>query len=269
MQKINWFPGHMKKATQDILSKLKYVDLIVEVIDARCINSSSNNELITLIQNKPIVKIALKNDLSILNEQYESSLIITNTKHNNRNKIIDVFYNILSEKIDKYHKKGLVNPKFVIMVVGLPNVGKSSLINLLKNKNHLVSKNLPGVTKNLNLVNINKNFDLIDTPGILFKNIVDDNVGYKLALINCIKKDVLILEHVIKFGFDYYFKNHYQQLKTFYNIDDFQNYDEFILLISNRYKYYSKSNSIDYYRLENRLYNDFINCKICKVNLDV
>lgn len=269
INKINWFPGHMKKATDEIKQRLNCVDLIIEVVDSRCIYSSSNMDLIKIINNKLHLKIALKSDLSLLNEQYQTDLIITNTKNKqNRNKIISIFYKIFEDKINKYKLKGLVNPKFTLMIIGLPNVGKSSLINFLKAKNNLVVKNLPGVTKNQRIVNINENFDLIDTPGILFKNINDINTAYKLSLINTIKKEVLPIEDVVKFGFNYLFSNFYEKLKIFYKIEDFNNYYDFLNLVANRYKYITKNAELDINRVISRVFNDLIDCKISKVNYD-
>ena len=269
INKINWFPGHMKKATDEIKQRLNCVDLIIEVVDSRCIRSSSNMDLIKIINNKLHLKIALKSDLSLLNEQYQTDLIITNTKNKqNRNKIISIFYKIFEDKINKYKLKGLVNPKFTLMIIGLPNVGKSSLINFLKSKNNLVVKNLPGVTKNQRIVNINENFDLIDTPGILFKNINDINTAYKLSLINTIKKEVLPIEDVVKFGFNYLFSNFYEKLKIFYKIEDFNNYYDFLNLVANRYKYITKNAELDINRVISRVFNDLIDCKISKVNYD-
>lgn len=269
INKINWFPGHMKKATDEIKKKLSIIDLIIEVVDARCINSSSNFDLTNLIENKPIIRIALKSDLSLISEQYTNELIVTNTKNkNNRKKIIDVFYSIFESKINKYKSKGLVNPRFLIMIIGLPNVGKSSLINFLKSKNNLIVRNQPGVTKNQRLVSINENFDLIDTPGILLKNIDNYEIAYKLSLINTIKKEVLPLDKVVKFGFDYLNTHFYQELKEFYKIEDFSDFENFQILVAKRLNYITKNAEIDLKRLEDKLFNDFLECKISKVNYD-
>lgn len=270
INKINWFPGHMKKATDEIKKKLNLVDLIIEVVDSRCIDSSSNSDLINIINNKPHLKIALKSDLSLLNECYDKNLIVTNTKNkNNRSKIIEIFYEIFTDKIQKYKSKGLVNPKFTIMIIGLPNVGKSSLINFLKSKNNLIVRNQPGVTKNQRIVNINENFDLIDTPGILFKNISSFNVAYKLALINTIKKEVLPIEQILEFGFNYLSTHSYNKLKEYYKINDFDNFYNFCDVVAKRYNYYIKNSEIDWNRLFDKLFNDFIECKISKVNYDM
>lgn len=269
INKINWFPGHMKKATDEIKKKLSIIDLIIEVVDSRCIDSSSNSDLINLIGNKPILKIALKSDLSLVNEQYTNDLIVTNTKNkNNRNKIINVFYSIFASKINKYKSKGLVNPKFSMMIIGLPNVGKSSLINFLKSKNNLIVRNQPGVTKNQRLVSINENFDLIDTPGILLKNIDKYEIAYKLSLINTIKKEVLPIDKVVKFGFTYLNSHFHQQLKNYYKISDFSNFEDFQILVAKRFNYIMRNAEIDFQRVEDKLFNDFLECKISKVNYD-
>lgn len=270
--KINWFPGHMKKALDQIKEKTKFVDLFIEVVDSRCLSTSSNDELVKLANNKPILTIALKEDLSSLsspNNQANKNLIIGNIKNKNfKQLVIKKLYEILDDKIKRLKTKGLVNPKFLIMIVGLPNVGKSSLINLLKNKNMLEARNQPGVTKNQRIVNINENFDLIDTPGILFKNISNLDSAYKLSLINCIKKEVLPVEEVLKYGFNYLKENNYQELLKYYKLDNVNDYYDFYQQICLKNNYLLPNQEFDNNRFETNIYNDFTMCKIAKVNYD-
>lgn len=266
--KINWFPGHMKKATDEITSIARSVDLIIEVIDARAINSSSNQEIISIFHKKPILKIALKSDYSSVNYD-QNNIVFANIKNKKyKHIIIEKIYEIFANRIKKDQAKGLVNPKYTILVVGLPNIGKSSLINFLKEKNVLKVQNYPGVTKKQQLVSINKNFDIIDTPGILLKKIDDINIGYKLVLIHCIKKEVVVLDHVLRFGFTHFYNHHYHELLKYYNLSSTTDYDDFVQQVCLSKKWITKDNTLDLNRFEIQIFNDFSLGKICKTNFD-
>ena len=267
--KINWFPGHMKKALDQIKDKIKIVDLFIEVVDSRCVTSSSNDELRKLANNKPILTIALKDDLSNVNKSQHSNILFGSTKNKNfKKEIINKLYSLLDEKIAKYKSKGLMKPKFLIMIVGLPNVGKSSLINFLKSKNTLISRNQPGVTKSQQIVNINENFDLIDTPGILFKNISDITTAYKLSLVNCIKKEILPIEKVLEFGYNFFIQQDKKALLDYYGIQEPQDYFDFVDKVCEKYKFYNSNKENDMNRFETMIFNDFSLCKFGKVHYD-
>ncbi|MDE5617694.1 MAG: 50S ribosome-binding GTPase, partial [Ureaplasma sp.] len=198
---INWFPGHMKKSLEEIGKIVNKVNLIIEVLDARAINTSSNDELLNIVGNKPILKIALKSDYSDLKNS--NDIFVCNIKEKNlRNKIINEINKKLKSQFESAKRKGLIHPKFIILVIGLPNVGKSTLINILKNKNTLITQNFPGVTKKQTIVNINNELNLIDTPGVLFKHIEQIEDAYKLTLINSIKKEIVPLDKVLEYGFN-------------------------------------------------------------------
>jgi ribosome biogenesis GTPase A len=188
----------MAKTLRDIQGA-QNLDLIIEVVDARAINISSNPEL-TKGFSKSKLTIALKSDLADLQSlTIPANTIIGSIKDKHfKTTIINAIDNIFSQKITKLKSKGLLVPQFYIMVVGLPNVGKSSLINFLASSNKLIVENRPGVTKTRQLVKITPNYFLYDSPGVLVKKINDEIDGYKLALIGTIKKDVLPLNEVIK-----------------------------------------------------------------------
>ena len=259
----------MKKALDQIRDKIKIVDLFIEVVDSRCVNSSSNDELRKLANNKPILTIALKDDLSLVDKQNHPNVLFGSTKNKNfKKEIINKLYSVLDEKIQKYKAKGLMKPKFLIMIVGLPNVGKSSLINFLKSKNTLIARNQPGVTKSQQIVNINENFDLIDTPGILFKNINDITTAYKLSLVNCIKKEILPIEKVLEFGFNYFISQSKEKLMNYYGIDEPKDYYDFVEKVCHKYKLYNSNGEFDLNRFETMIFNDFSLCKFSKVKYD-
>lgn len=269
LEQINWFPGHMKKATDQINAKVNHVDLFIEVVDARCVQTSSNDELRKLAKNKPILTIALKKDLSSVDPKEHPEVLFGSIKDKSlRTVILNKLYDVVSEKMQKLKQKGLINPKFLVMIVGLPNVGKSSLINLLKNKKMAVAKNQPGVTKNQQLVSINEHFDLIDTPGILFKKIPNLISAYKLALINCIKKEVLPLEKVLAYGYHEFNEQNIQALSQYYDIPPTHDFFEFRELVCQRYQYILNKDELDIGRFDEAVFNDFSLGKIGKINYD-
>lgn len=263
--KINWFPGHMAKAFNKIMAT-KNVDMFIEVLDARAINISSNPNLI--VTKKPILKIALKADLAETINIKENNLLIGSINDKNfRDKIMEKLYYFMTPNISKAKHDGLINPTFHVMVVGLPNVGKSSLINFLSSSKNLIAKNTPGVTKTKTLQKVNKNFYLYDTPGILFKNIEDNNDGYILSLLGVIKREVLPMNEVIEYAYNLYIKKYKNSLVSHFGVN-IDNYLKFLEEIAFKYNFYTKLKKIDTHRLYNFLFDEIINGKICRVNYE-
>ena len=268
-KKINWFPGHMKKATDEILKNLKNVDFFIQLVDARCPLTSSNIELLKEVSSKPVINLANKADLSDWKKIFDNNfLLISTKKRNDKNKIIQHLYQLFDQKIKIYQKKGLINPKFVGMIIGLPNIGKSSLINFLAPKKVLKVENRPGVTKTQCIRQINQHFYLIDTPGIFLKNIQNERDSFVLTLINCVKKEVLELESIVHFAYDFYLKNYRNELFIKYKMNKVLNFDDFIHHICELYNYKLTNNEFDHVRAYENLFNDFSNGLICKVNYD-
>lgn len=188
--KINWYVGSMKKSVDNFKEVINKVDFVIEILDARAINSSSNNEIVDLFKNKVIVKIALKKDL-LKKDQIGNSVFSISTKdHKDKPQLLNYLKTSLSALFTKELKKGIRNPTFCGIVIGLPNIGKSSFINFISQKSAAIAQNTPGFTKKLNLIKINDWMYLFDTPGIFFKNIEDFETGYKLGLINCLNRNI-------------------------------------------------------------------------------
>ncbi|GHU31707.1 hypothetical protein FACS1894166_03640 [Bacilli bacterium] len=188
----------MAKTLKDVQS-IKGVDLVIEVVDARAINTSSNPEL-TCNNHLPKLVVALKSDLSDLDvHDLDHDVLVGSIKDQSfRSRIVQAINVKLSDKMNRYKKKGLLTPQFNIMVVGLPNVGKSSLINFLAKRKVLIVENRPGVTKNKQLIKITDNYFIYDTPGVFVKKITNDEDEYILALIGTVKKEVLPLNEVVQ-----------------------------------------------------------------------
>lgn len=268
--KINWFPGHMKKATDKVAENLKHVDAIIQVIDARAPTQSINPDLASIIANKPILTLAMKADWSDLKQDDIDFALLASIKNKaDRQKIINALDQLLADKIHKLKSKGLVNPKFLVMVVGLPNIGKSSLINFLANKNHLQAQNKPGLTKNITRVAINNRYEIYDTPGILTKNIDDLNQGYILSLIRCIKPEILPIKQVLEFGYHYYL-NHYQdKFMKYYGFDQVFSFDQFVSFYGQKNGMLLDKDTIDEKRVYDKLLDEFNDSKFAKIHYEL
>jgi len=264
--KINWFPGHMKKATDKMIAKMKDVDFIIEILDARAFKLTSNKELYTIFQYKPIIQIALKNDLSDL-KSYPNILTGNLKDPKFKKAIINEINNIFALKMEKFKSRGLINPLFVGMVVGIPNIGKSSFINFLCSKKTLKVQNRAGVTKSQENRRINESFFLVDTPGILFKKIDSLDDGIKLSLLNCINKEVLPMDDVLEYYYHYMVKHYQNKFLTFYNLPSSElTYEQFINFVCHKYHFKLSESENDIERCNNFLYKQFTSAKIAEMN---
>lgn len=204
MQTIQWFPGHMTKTKRQIQSSLKLVDAVAEIIDARIPVSSRNPDLAKLVQNKPRVILLNKCDMA---NQTATKMWIDYFKKQNLvaipvdcksgrglDKFAPAVNTVMSHKIARLKEKGMVNPTIRIMIVGIPNVGKSSFINKMVKKNRAKVEDRPGVTRGNQWYTIAKNFEMLDTPGVLWPKFDDKTVGEHLAFTGAVKDQILDIE---------------------------------------------------------------------------
>ncbi|MDV2580582.1 ribosome biogenesis GTPase YlqF [Alkalibacillus haloalkaliphilus] len=217
---IQWFPGHMAKAKREVEENLKLVDLIVELVDARAPFSSQNPMLQEVTDDKQKLVLLMKSDLadSKLTQQwvdyFESegkyALAIDVNNKEDIKKIIKQT-KVISEKINERRKEKGINPRSLrAMILGIPNVGKSTLINRLANKKQAKTGDQPGVTRQQQWIRVHGEFELLDTPGILWPKFEDEEVGYKLAAIGTIKDQILHLDDIAVYILRY-FKEHYAE----------------------------------------------------------
>lgn len=204
IQNIQWFPGHMTKTKRQIQASLKLVDAVAEILDARIPLSSKNPDLQKLIQNKP--KVVLLNKCDMANQtatsrwiDYYASLGITAIAVDCKsgkglNKFAPAVNNVLSERRERLKAKGMVNPMLRIMIVGIPNVGKSSFINRVAKQNRAKVEDRPGVTRGNQWYSIAKNIEMLDTPGVLWPKFDDKIVGERLAFTGAVKDQILDTE---------------------------------------------------------------------------
>lgn len=268
MNMINWFPGHMAKANRKILESLSNVDLVLEVVDARAVNATSNPEFEKL--NKPVLKVALKSDIAdIKNIKWQPNLIIGSTKNKNFRKIlISAIDNALASLKAKKLAKGIKKPTFYLMVVGLPNVGKSSLINFLANRKLAQVGNMPAVTKKQSIVKISENLYLQDNPGIFFKKIDKAEEGYVLALVNTVKRSTLPLNEVNEWCYNYLLNHYFKEINDYFKMDFVYSYKDFIKFYANKRHFIMSNNQPDINRAQESLFDEFVNGKICKLNYE-
>ena len=203
-QTIQWFPGHMTKTKRKIQAGLKLIDLVVEIIDARIPISSSNPDLAEIIQNKPKLVLLNKSDKAdkkatqLWIEHYESqgvtALAVDCKSGKGLNQFVPAVRKILSEKFKAQKAKGMVNPILRIMIVGIPNVGKSSFINRISKQTRAKVEDRPGVTRGNQWYTISSDLEMLDTPGVLWPKFDDETVGLHLAFTGAIKDNILDIE---------------------------------------------------------------------------
>ncbi len=209
MNKINWYPGHMAKARRQMEEQLKLVDIVIELRDARIPEASANPMLQELSKNKPVLIILNKADLAdekkslAWKDRFEHCLIVDSTSDNLSKTVVNEVKLILKDKLERAKARGIRKKVLRAMVVGIPNVGKSTFINNIVKKKVAKAENRPGVTKALQWIRINEDVELLDTPGVLWPKIDDQENARLLALIGSINDDILDKEDLVRFGLDY------------------------------------------------------------------
>ena len=204
MQNIQWFPGHMTKTKRQIQASLKLVDAVAEIIDARIPVSSRNPDLSKLIQNKPRVILLNKCDMAnqtatkkwieYYKQQGVTAIAVDCKSGHGLNQFAPAVNSVLSKRIANLKAKGMVNPTLRIMIVGIPNVGKSSFINRIAKHNRAKVEDRPGVTRGNQWYTIAKNLEMLDTPGVLWPKFDDQLVGEHLAFTGAVKDQILVTE---------------------------------------------------------------------------
>ncbi|WP_233541817.1 MULTISPECIES: ribosome biogenesis GTPase YlqF [Coprobacillaceae] len=218
MAQIQWFPGHMAKAKREINDKIKLIDIVIELVDARAPYASKNPMFDGIINQKPRLIVMTKKDLAdpLMSQQWLNfyqakgyyAMLVNLKNFNEYQQIISMCKDILKEKMERERKKGLKPRAMRAMVLGIPNVGKSTFINRLAKRKATVTGNKPGVTKAQQIIKVDKDFELFDTPGVLWPKFESEEVARNIALIGSIKQQILPLDDLFIYAVKY-IVNHY------------------------------------------------------------
>ena len=267
---INWYPGHMAKTKREIREKLNLIDIVYEVIDARMPKSSKIVDIDDLIKNKPRLLIMTKYDLCDKNETnkfikyYEDLgyqvIPVDLMSGTNVSKIIDASEEVLKEENEKRKAKGLKPRNIRALILGVPNAGKSTLINRLVGKKSAGVGNKPGFTKSLSWIRIHKNIDLLDTPGILWPKLEDQESAHILASFSSIKEEILNEDQIAFFILRKLYELYPKALEERYGISEL---DEDLIeaydMIASRRGALTKGGVADYERVSRIILQDFKN----------
>ena len=274
---INWYPGHMAKTKREIKEKIDLIDIVFEVIDARIPYSSKNKDIDDIVKNKPRVIIMTKIDLCDINKTnkwvkyYENMgyIVITMDLINNPNMkiIFDKIKPIIDEINNKRISKGLKIRRSRVLVVGVPNVGKSTLINRLVGKKSTNVGNKPGVTKNLEWIRINDKLELLDTPGILWPRLDDYDIAHNLASMTAIKEEVLDSEDIAIYIIKKMLNDYSENIINRYNITE---KDDILVILDQIGKKIGaiRNNETDYDRVYLKVIKDLQDGYLGKVTFD-
>ena len=274
---INWYPGHMAKTKREISEKLDLIDIVFEVIDARIPYSSKNKDIDKMIKNKKRVLIMTKIDMcDIINtnkwiKYYEEKGIkvipvdLINKK--NISEIFKVTEEVNKELNDKRKEKGLKERKVRILILGIPNVGKSTLINTLVGKKATNVGNRPGITRHLEWIRINKDIELLDTPGILWPKLDDDTIAHNLAAMTAIKEEILDTEDIAIYIINTMLKLYKDNIVNRYNLASYNDVVEVLDMIGKKIGAV-RNNETDYEKVYSVILRDLREGYLGKVTFD-
>lgn len=274
---INWYPGHMKKTKEEIINSLKLVDIVLEVIDARIPKSSRNPLISEITEKKDRIIIMNKTDLSdpVENEKWIKKFaddgikaIKMNSKEKiNTKEIYNIAKEILSEKFKKNDEKNIENENIRMMVVGVPNSGKSTFINNIAKRKGARVGNRPGVTQQKQWIKTNENILLLDTPGVLWPKLEGDS-GLHLSFTNAIKDEILNIEELCLKFIEFMKESYPKNLEERYKIDADKSALEIYEEIGIKRGAIIRKGEVDYTRCANLIFNDFRSGKLGRITIE-
>ncbi len=275
---IQWYPGHMTKAKRMMQENIKLIDIVVELLDARIPLSSRNPDIDTLANNKFRLVLLNKCDLADdgVTKQWEAyfkekgiMVVTINARDGQGMKVITgKIQEACKEKIERDKKKGIMNRPIRAMIVGIPNVGKSTFINSYAKKACAKVGNKPGVTKGKQWIKINKNVELLDTPGILWPKFEDEQVGLHLAFIGSINDEILQKTELAVNLISFLKSNYSGILESRYGIDEGEDDNQILQEIGSKRGCLLKGNEIDYEKAAGILLDEFRNGKLGRISVE-
>lgn len=277
---IQWFPGHMMKTQRMMQDNIKLIDIVIEIVDARLPLSSRNPKIDEIVGNKPRLLLLNKADIAdaAITAQWERYfadrglpvLVISSIGNKKLNFIFAKCREILADKIARQRERGITNRAIKVIVVGVPNVGKSSLINKLSGRKSAITGDRPGVTKGKQWIRLDNGIELLDTPGILWPKFEDDSVGKKLAFTGAIKDEIMDIEE-LACELLVFLRSHYpESLAERYrmaDIDGLEPYEMLTLLGKNR-GFVVSGGEIDTERAAKILLDEFRGAKLGNISLE-
>lgn len=279
-QNVQWFPGHMAKTRRLIKECLPSVDAVTEILDARMPISSSNPELNELIGNKPLIVLLNKSDvadenatrrwLNYFNEKGIYALAVDCKSGNGLNKYAPLLREVLKDKIASNEAKGMIGKPLRIMVVGIPNTGKSSFINRMAGRNRAKVADKAGVTRHNQWFAIENGIELLDTPGVLWPKFDDPKIGDRLAFIGSVKDEVFDSETLAVRLLEVLSRDYPDRLSERYKIDDFSELEayEILELIGRKRGMMMRGGEIDTLRASIMLLDEYRAGKLGRITLD-
>ncbi len=278
---INWYPGHMAKARREISEAVKLVDVVIELVDARIPMASRNPILNEIIADKPRIIVLNKADLAdktenqkwinYFNIENQVALETNSSQGAGVKKVVDVAYELMKDKLEKKEKKGMVGASIKVMIVGIPNVGKSTFINKIAGKSTTETGNKPGVTKKNQWVRLNERIQLLDTPGVLWPKFDDEVTARHLAYIGTIKDTIIDIEELSLNLVEELLIENKDKLFERYKISEDFEYEmpiEILEEIGRKRGCLVKGGEIDYTKVANMLIDEFRNGKIGAITLE-
>lgn len=288
---INWFPGHMAKTKRQIAEDLKLIDVVIEILDARIPKASQNPDIKQITQNKKKIIVLNKRDLADEKDNKKwmeyfikqgcKVVLVDSTNGTGINEVIKQVQEIMNDDLRKHADKGRIGRKIRVMVVGIPNVGKSSFINRISKKTSAEVGNKPGVTKQKQWIRVDENIELMDTPGVLWPKFENEDTALNLAFTGTIKDDILAITEIAYNLTKFLIKNYTSNLLERYSLDEEcikqilnqdqeenQNIYEIMQLIGKKRGAIISGGNIDDEKTSRIILEDFRSGKLGKITLE-